>query len=750
MNIKSFFKKSWDEGTQIGKLNCLTTVILGTSAHFCFPFIFKYVFGIYENFFLRMVASLLCTSLLFIYNRKITTAVSIYWHFVFIFVLPFIFTVNLLKSNFNELWLYWEIFMIFVLITYIPNWLIFLIDLLIGVGMAIFYYLLTPSLVPLTLNFNVILYSIVVVFSALVGVVFAYNNRATSLNKLKEQYLQLTSMAGSIVHEIRNPLNAINLSVFASTEVLKSNQENKISEALKYNGDISSSINKANEIINIVLSDLKDKPIEASDFSYLDASKILPEIVKKYGYSSEIEKQKVKLDVTLENNFIFKAVEDRFTFIIYNLLKNALYYLKEYPTSIVTVGAEKRIIKDREYNVVYIHDTGPGISSDIFSRLFDDFFTSGKKEGTGLGLAFCKKNMRIFDGDIIVESQAGENNQNEKKNGWTKFSLLFPKLSEEEIKEASIKARMRKILIVDDQQVNLLTAKSRIEQNLPNIICDMANSGFQAINLAKNNKYSLILMDIQMPEIDGIAATKEIRRFNQDIPIIAFTSLDLGSFSKQVNCSVLESDFSDCLNKNAPRNILYRSITKWITDIKDDFPYLGSKEEYSRLHGKNILLADDQEMNLMMVKINLEKNGLVVTEVSDGKELLEIYKKSLDANGKSSFDMIITDINMPPYNGDVAAKEIRSIELNNHLQYKNIIPIIAVSGDGQKEDIRHFFASGITDYFIKGTDPELLIKIVANYLVWKNRKMAENQKKIQEQKIELKDDLVSNLNLKIV
>jgi DNA-binding NtrC family response regulator len=72
---------------------------------------------------------------------------------------------------------------------------------------------------------------------------------------------------------------------------------------------------------------------------------------------------------------------------------------------------------------------------------------------------------------------------------------------------------------------------------------------------------------------------------------------------------------------------------------------------------------------------------------------------------------------MPPYNGDAAALQIRGIETENKIPYQNRIPIIALSGDGDQESIRHFFKSQMTDYFIKGPDPELLIKIIGNCFV---------------------------------
>ncbi len=84
---------------------------------------------------------------------------------------------------------------------------------------------------------------------------------------------------------------------------------------------------------------------------------------------------------------------------------------------------------------------------------------------------------------------------------------------------------------------------------------------------------------------------------------------------------------------------------------------------------------------------------------------------------------IITDINMPPYNGDYAAKEIRKIEASYKISHHDEIPIIVLSGDGKKEDVHHFFDCQITDYFVKGSKPEQLLKIIANYLTKKESKV---------------------------
>src|SRR5690606_35826142 len=140
--------------------------------------------------------------------------------------------------------------------------------------------------------------------------------------------------------------------------------------------------------------------------------------------------------------------------------------------------------------------------------------------------------LNSFNADISCKSEFGK---------WTEFTITFPKVSEEVINKLKPESQKKKILLVDDQQVNLLTTKARIEKTLPNISCDIAKSGKEAINMAKQNKYHLILMDIQMPEIDGIETTKRIRSYDKEIPIIALTSLDRETFLQMADRTGPES-----------------------------------------------------------------------------------------------------------------------------------------------------------------------------------------------------------------
>ena len=429
---------------------------------------------------------------------------------------------------------------------------------------------------------------------------------------------------------------------------------------------ISQPVKIANNIVDRVLGDLRNEVIPEENLKYVTPDGVIPRVLKNYVFQSEEERSKVKFsdnlleiikaypDGTLRDekaitfdrdNFIFRVEENRFSLVLCNLLKNSLRYLSQFPQAIVTIGIEKnKEYKGCQYNAIYVHDSGPGIPKNVIDNLCRDFYKSGKKGGSDLGLSICKKNMNILGGHIICESEFDKS-----ESSWTKFSLLFPILSKDQLKRAQeplnedARNHKEKILIVDDEKVNLIVTKRKIEKNL-NFICDTSVNGKEAMELCKKNDYKLILMDIQMPVMSGIESSKRIREFNKDVPIIALTSLEYEELE--------EGDgkyFNSYLTKPAGGHILHRTIAKH-TNYKDDLDYLGGEDQYlSELKGKNIILADDQEMNRSVTAKKLSSLGANVTEVIDGYELVKLYEESIviieDENGKrikkSKFDIIL-------------------------------------------------------------------------------------------------------------
>jgi len=511
----------------------------------------------------------------------------------------------------------------------------------------------------------------------------------------------LLSLGSSIAHEVRNPLAAISMAL----NQIKSFVHVKMEESgVVLNSEIVgmihkmidtsfNSIKRANNIIDITLDNIKGKEPDPANFTFLKASEIITNAANEYGYQDE--KQKEKIILNIEDDFTFKGDETLVIYVLFNLIKNALYYLNEYPNSVITITSET----GSDYNKIYVKDTGPGIPAGKIDYIFVSFVTSGKKGGTGLGLSFCKKTMSFFGGNITCKSVEKE---------FTEFTLTFPVLENEQpkvIDSSKINNKNVKILIVDDKENNLINLKNIIESRLQNVVINIAKNGKEAVRKSANNNYNLIFMDVNMPIMDGILATKKIREFDKEVIIIAYTSM------ASARAESIEAGCNDYIFKPADPELLIKTICKWNL-IKYDFAVPKTDEEIkSILKDKRILIADDEKVNRFMISSYLTKviGGVKTDEVMNGRDLVN------KLTSPNNYDLIISDINMPGIDGMEATREIRKYQHDNN--YKPI-PIIAYSGESQKDSIIGVLNSGMDDYFIKGDKNDHLLEII---LFWLDR-----------------------------
>jgi two-component system, CAI-1 autoinducer sensor kinase/phosphatase CqsS len=513
----------------------------------------------------------------------------------------------------------------------------------------------------------------------------------------KKNYLGLSS---SIAHEMRNPLSNVRQSTKLAKEKLSSAHLNekvcgldpqRITPLTKQDfKEIIDSLNiaensakRGNTIIDLILNNISGKNIDVRDFKDLSASSIIKKFMSEYAFKNH-EKERIKIDVKLGQDFIIRCEETALIYVFFNLLRNSLYYLNSYPNFNIIVRSE---IGDDDFNRIYFRDNGPGIAQNKLADLFGFFSTSGKKEGTGLGLSFCKRAMQSFGGDILCNSIVGE---------FSEFVLTFPKIKQIIPSELSEETSNR-ILLVDDQETSLSILKLLLEKKLHSLSCDKALSGLQAIEMAKTIKYDLIVMDILMPEMDGNTVTKEIRKFNQNIPIIAYSSKDLD----EVIGNLKQLGFNDFIEKSASDLEILKMISKWgVIKFSDPLKNNGVAES---LKNKKILIADDEEVNLKITAKYFTSLQANVTQAKDGSEVLEMIKNN-------SYDLILMDINMPNIDGIAAIKEIRKFQHENNLKRTSII---AITGDNSKEKIFKILNAGFDDYFIKGNDYDDLSNIIA-------------------------------------
>jgi len=256
-----------------------------------------------------------------------------------------------------------------------------------------------------------------------------------------------------------------------------------------------------------------------------------------------------------------------------------------------------------------------------------------------------------------------------------------------------------KLLLVDDQKIILEIVKKSIATHLQNVAVDITLDSHEAVNLIKNNDdYDFILTDIEMPIMSGINMVKEIRKFNQNIPIVAYTSLI------NVKEQLISSGINDYHCKHGSLELVIRSICKW--NLIKYVPFI--EKNLNANYQPRILLADDNPLTQLWIKQGLERNDFEVETVRDGQELIDEYIDKLP--GKKSYDMIIANVHMPLVTGIQATESIMHYNKENNV--KDHIPIIAYTNDKEREKIHTILNAKMTDYFVKGDKIDYLINLV--------------------------------------
>ncbi len=394
---------------------------------------------------------------------------------------------------------------------------------------------------------------------------------AESAAQAKENFL------ANMSHEIRTPMNAIlgMLHLIQRTE-LSNKQETYLNNAE----------NSAKHLLRIINDILDFSKIEADmmviEKGILSLKLTLSEI---YGMiSEEARKKNLELLFEIAEDVPDEIVGDpvRIKQILVNLLNNAVKFTNsgKVQLSIHRVEMDNLSVLLR----FSVEDTGIGMTEEQMQKLFlpfsqADISTARKFGGTGLGLAICKSLVDLMNGKIWSESVSGRGSAFH----WTarfdrpglnkEYQVLLPETNPAEFEAAPEELpesagrfpipeaiRHARILLVEDNKVDQIVAGELLSAEGFRVM--IAANGTQALRLLENNDFDLILMDIRMPEMDGIETTRRIRRnpAYAKLPILAMTAHAMSGDRDQS----LEAGMNDYLSKPIEPESLYRTIVKWI------------------------------------------------------------------------------------------------------------------------------------------------------------------------------------------
>lgn len=373
----------------------------------------------------------------------------------------------------------------------------------------------------------------------------AAKNESEELSKAK------TAFFSTVSHELRTPLyGVIGLStILMDSPKLESHQQDL--KSLKFSADYLLAL--INDVLQI--NKLDSHNIEET-LDNFNIEEFIKNIASSFQYMCQQNLNKMYINIDDNVPSVIKGDVTKLSQILMNLIGNACKFTENGDIHILLEASN---VTDDQANIHFtIQDTGIGIPKEKQLSIFDEFAQVTSRnythQGTGLGLPIVKKLLALYNTEIHLSSEEG-------KGSTFYFSLNFqlPAYGEEILTKPTIiiddkSFKNKEILIVDDNRINQIVTTKILEKL--GVICSIANNGQEAIDRTKEKSFDLILMDINMPIKDGLEATKEIRIYDENTPIIALTAVEV----KEMRYKIYNAGLTDIIVKPYDISIFKRTI----------------------------------------------------------------------------------------------------------------------------------------------------------------------------------------------
>jgi two-component system sensor histidine kinase/response regulator len=517
---------------------------------------------------------------------------------------------------------------------------------------------------------------------------------AQAANDAKSQFLS------SISHDIRTPMNAIiGMTTIASTRL---DDKERVKDCLN---KIATSSRHLLGLINDVLDmskiengkfTINKEPVCLSDFMHDFISIIQPQVKAKH----------LELDLSILGIEDEIVITDslRLHQIMQNIMSNAIKFTRE--NGKISLRMEQAPY-DREGYSLYVFrfsDNGIGMSEEFQKVIFQPFeraatSTVSKTEGTGLGMSITKSIVDLMGGSISVTSRLNEG---------TTFTVSLP-MQKEQQKECiatDLLKDLRCLIVDDDRDVceNTVLLLKEIGMHSEWVL----NGADAVVYVESAHKrhldYNAVILDWQMPDMDGIETARRIRnKVGDTLPIIILSAYDWTEIEDEAR----EVDITAFLAKPLFKSRLYETMRNTLMPTPDTQMKQNGLIAHDKASGR-ILLVEDNTLNAEIAQTLLTDYGLHVDVASDGNEALEFFRA--DTN---KYDIIFMDVQMPVMDGYHATAAIRDLESKNSKHSHTVI--IGMSANAFKEDVDKALACGMDDYITKPIDIKKLQNLLRKF-----------------------------------
>ena len=373
-------------------------------------------------------------------------------------------------------------------------------------------------------------------------------NKAEEATRLKAMFL------ANMSHEIRTPLNGI----IGTSRILEDTELNdkqaELTRIITLSGE--NLLNIINDILDFSKIEAGQIKLEKIKFNLSD---VICTIAKLYQFKAD--SKDIVLNVNIDKQVPAVLIGDpyRVNQVLANLVNNALKFTDK---GKVDITVEVLNQKANKVELIYkIIDTGIGISEEGMQKLFKEFSqvdssTTRKYGGTGLGLSICQNLVSLMKGEIGVKSEVGKGSE-----FWFKlwYEYSSEEIAKQQITEVKIPDNLN-ILYAEDNLVNQKVTKFMLQKI--NAVCDIAENGKQAFEMFKQKKYDLILMDMFMPEVNGLESAKLIREFenkSKSEKLVYIVAATANAFSEDKQ-KCLEAGMNDFISKPFKESDLMKVI----------------------------------------------------------------------------------------------------------------------------------------------------------------------------------------------